>query len=82
MNTNTLRRLGRTWSALASVAVVTLAGCKATIRHQVDPIHITLDVNLKVDQELDDFFAFERDIEREVLETMPDPADANEETSS
>lgn len=40
--------------------VLVTSGCRT--RHQVDmthdikPIHITLDVNLKVDRELDDFF--------------------------
>jgi hypothetical protein len=76
---NTLRRA---LPALATVAVATLAGCKATVRHQIDPIHITLDVNLKVDKELDEFFAFERDIEQEVLESMPEGADLDEEASS
>lgn len=43
-----------------TLAVLVVAGCST--RHQVDmtheikPIHITLDINLKVDQELDNFF--------------------------
>jgi len=28
----------------------------ADVTHEVKPIHITLDVNLKIDRELDDFF--------------------------
>lgn len=75
-------KLRRALPALATAAAAALAGCKATVRHQIDPIHITLDVNLKVDRELDDFFAFERDIEQEVLETMPEGSDLDEEASS
>jgi hypothetical protein len=41
---------------LAGVALL-LGGC---IRHQVDPVHITVDVNLKVDRQLDQFFDFEK----------------------
>ena len=63
---------------LAVVALIGLAGCSATIRHQVDPIHITLDVNLKVDRELDDFFAFEKEIKDEVLEGTPDAFDGTD----
>lgn len=53
---------------LCGAAIAVLAACHATVRHEVEPIHITLDVNLKVDRELDEFFAFEREIEQEVLE--------------
>jgi hypothetical protein len=35
------------------LAGVLLAGC-ATVK--VEPIHITVDINIKVDQALDDFF--------------------------
>jgi len=31
----------------------------------VSPIHMTLDVNIKVDKQLDDFFDFEDDFEEE-----------------
>ena len=37
---------------LLSIAAL-LSGC---IRVKVDPIHVTLDVNVKVDRALDDFF--------------------------
>lgn len=30
---------------------------------KIEPIHMTIDVNVKVQRELDDFFAFEDDIE-------------------
>lgn len=45
---------------LVLILGLTFAGCT---RHQVEvkpveikPIHITIDVNVKIDQELDDFF--------------------------
>ena len=41
-----------------------LVGCQATVKHEVEPIrvepiHITVDVNVRVDRELDKFFDFE-----------------------
>jgi hypothetical protein len=42
-----LRRL------LLASSTLALAGC---IHVKVDPIHVTLDVNVKVDKALDDFF--------------------------
>jgi hypothetical protein len=48
-------------------AIVFSAGC--THRLKVDPIHITVDVNIKVDKELDDFFG---DIDK----SAPAPATA------
>nr|WP_321399165.1 hypothetical protein [uncultured Desulfobacter sp.] len=47
--------------AVVSIVFLTLAGCST--RHEVEvkpleikPIHITIDVNVKVDKALDDFF--------------------------
>ena len=34
---------------------------------KVEPIHITMDINIKVDKQLDNFFAFEEELE------TPDP---------
>lgn len=48
-------------AALLTPAMLT-SGC---IRHQVDPLHITVDVNLRVDRQLDDFFEFEEELEPE-----------------
>jgi hypothetical protein len=53
--------------ALAVPAVTALASCahvetenKVDVRPiEVKPIHITVDVNVRVDRELDNFFAFE-----------------------
>jgi hypothetical protein len=35
---------------------------------EVKPIHVTVDINLKVDRELEDFFDFEEPIEEAVAE--------------
>ncbi|MBM4152823.1 MAG: hypothetical protein FJ220_04795 [Kiritimatiellaceae bacterium] len=47
-----------TWVGLAIVLAST--GCyskhKVDMTHEVKPIHITLDINLKIDRELDNFF--------------------------
>ena len=49
------KRIG--WVALA---LLMLVGCRTRheidMTHEVKPIHITLDVNLKIERELDDFF--------------------------
>ena len=45
------------WIALI---LLVAAGCRTRhevdMTHEVKPIHITLDINLKVDRDLDDFF--------------------------
>jgi len=49
-----------------------LVGC-IKVRHQVDPIHATIDVNLKIDRELDKFFDFDEPATNPVSEpTSPD----------
>ena len=36
---------------------LTLSGCVSVkTQHKVEPIHITMDINVKVDRALDDFF--------------------------
>jgi hypothetical protein len=49
--------------AAALAAPLAASGC-LSIQHKVDPIKVepiyaTLDINLKIDRQLDDFFAFE-----------------------
>lgn len=51
----------------AMVMVMASSGC---IKHhvksdpiEIKPIHITVDVNVRVDKQLDDFFAFEKEQE-------------------
>ena len=55
---------------LAMIGVIVLAGAIGCTRHEVkteskvevapikvEPIHITIDLNIKIDKELDDFFS-------------------------
>ena len=48
-------------AAAAVAATVLLAGCTPTVKvkHEVEPIHLTADINIRVDRELDEFFAFQ-----------------------
>lgn len=42
---------------LVLLAAITLTGCVSVkTQHKIDPIHITMDINVKVDRALDDFF--------------------------
>ncbi len=52
--------------ALLAGSVVLLAlgaGCgpTVTVEHKVEPIHITMDINIRIDRELDKYFDFEDD---------------------
>lgn len=57
---------------LAALAVLATTGCRTRhevdMTHEVKPIHITMDINLKVDRELDDFFG---DIDQAAATTAP-----------
>ncbi len=52
------------WKKWIGLTIILLAGATATCtRHQVEvapvevkPIHITIDVNVKIDREIDDYF--------------------------
>ena len=45
---------------IAGGVVLMLSGCwNITVKHQVEPIYITMDVNIKVEKQLDEFFDFE-----------------------
>jgi len=64
--------MGKTALLALAAAVIGLTGCT---QHRVEvapveikPIHITIDVNVKVDRALDDFF---KDIDREEEQTAP-----------
>ena len=63
---------------LAAAALV--AGCQPiTVEHKVDPIYITVDINLKVDRELDEFFDFEEEIEADTVEIDVEPGEGDVE---
>jgi hypothetical protein len=49
---------------LAVLAPLAASGCTPHVAIEpikVEPIHIQMDVNLKVDRELDDFFSYQKD---------------------
>jgi hypothetical protein len=55
--------------SLVAMALL-LPGCNTTHKVTVEPIevkpiHMTVDINLKVDRQLDDFFDFEEEFEAE-----------------
>ena len=64
-----LRIVGLLACPLMLIAIGT--GC---VKHTVEPIHITIDVNLRVDEELKDFFRFENRIEKQQLLEQNIPA--------
>jgi len=48
------------WQAVALAAV--LAGCApVTVKHEVEPIYVTVDVNIRVQKRLQEFFDYEED---------------------
>lgn len=61
----------RAWLAATAVLFAAfLAGCNTThtvkvepVEVNVKPIHVTVDINVKVDKQLDDFFDFEDEFE-------------------
>ena len=71
--------IGKCLTAAGVILLVTTLGCT---RHEVkteskvevapikvEPIHITIDLNIKIDKELDDFFS---DLDEEAAETPAD----------
>lgn len=47
----------KTLFIILSMAGLALSGCVSVkTQHKVEPIHITMDINVKVDRALDDFF--------------------------
>jgi hypothetical protein len=67
MRLNPSARCFRWWVVATVVAVVLLPACTA---HKVEvepievkPIHLTMDINLRIQRELEEFFDFEKDAE-------------------
>ena len=51
----------RTWLTLSGFLLLAMAGCgTVNVRHEVAPIFVTVDVNIKVQEKLERFFDFER----------------------
>ena len=62
-------------TCLALAAALVVASC-ARVRIdpiKVEPLHITVDVNIKVDRQLDEFFAFEDEAEKGTESPTPQP---------
>ena len=56
--------------------VLMLTGCwNITVKHQVEPIYITMDVNVKVEKQLDEFFDFEDEVQKGSGSTKSIPHD-------
>ena len=45
-------------SAAVVACLAALPSC-VSVKHEVQPIHITMDINVRVQRELEDFFSFE-----------------------
>ena len=46
------------------ILLIFLSGCGTVkVKHEVEPIYITVDINIKVQKELEDFFDFEDEAE-------------------
>ena len=76
MNLGTTRNLIRSTPLLLAVACAACA--RLDTRSEVDvkpirvePIHITVDVNVRIDRELDEFFAFEEELAPPTTATRP-----------
>ena len=72
-----MNRWNRAWMVM--IGLLASVGCtKHTVDVQpirVEPIHMTLDVNIRVDRELDEFFDFEQEIN---VQPATQPADEME----
>jgi len=55
------------FAAVAFAGLLLCEACSPTVKvkHQVEPIFITVEVNIRVQKELEDFFDFEKKIENQ-----------------
>ncbi len=62
----------------AGLMLLTSTGCytrhRVDMTHEVKPIHITLDINLKIDKELDNFFG---DVDQAAAKAEPQQTKVN-----
>ena len=56
-------RAVRTVFLTALLPLVLSCSHTVTVKHEVEPIYITVQVNIQVQEQLNDFFAFEEDTE-------------------
>ncbi len=63
---------------LLALAPLLLAGACIKLKHEmtIQPVHITVDVRIKIDRELEDFFA---DIDKAAVEPAKDDPQKKEE---
>lgn len=54
--------------AAGMATAVWSCGPTVTVRHEVEPIHVTVDVYVRVERELEEFFAFEEHYEQQELD--------------
>ena len=80
MNIATLRFVLITPALLAGVSCARLdTNSQVDVKPiEVKPIHITVDVNVRIDRELDDFFSFEEEVALPAGATRPASAPATE----
>jgi hypothetical protein len=67
----------RKWLGVALGGAVLAVGCVHTVKVepiQVQPIHITMDIYLRVDRELDSFFGFQQEVEQKLEQEEPPAA--------
>lgn len=51
------------WPVVCTICLICiLSGCgpTVTVKHEIEPIHLTIDINIRIQKELEDFFAFEK----------------------
>ena len=61
--------------AAVMAAFLLLPSCKHTVEVEplkIEPIHLTIDLNVHVDRKLDEFFAYEEVVPAGEPETVPD----------
>ncbi len=47
-------------AGLATIMAMIVTGCGVTVEHKVEPIYITVDVNIRIQRELEKVFEFEK----------------------
>ncbi len=62
---------------LIGIAMAVLPSCVRVQLDQQKPIHVVVDVNIRIDRQLDDFFAFER----KLLAPTTNPSDGNSQVT-
>ncbi|MBD3345869.1 MAG: hypothetical protein GF401_12470 [Chitinivibrionales bacterium] len=62
-------------TAVTVLLMMALCSPTVTVKHQVEPIHVTVDVYLKAEQQLEDFFRFEEEFEEKPTREQETPAE-------